>query len=109
LWTYRQALARGGWLTVALIGTLIVAIALSFNAVFVGFHKVFFEGETWIFLYSDTLIRLFPVRFWRDAFVTVGVLALLGGGLLGGWLRTRAVHKVWTSVLTRCIIPGLDF
>lgn len=80
---YRLALSRGGWTTVGLLIFLIVAIALSFNTVFVAFHQVFFEGDTWIFRYSDTLIRLFPVRFWRDAFVTVGLLALSGGLALG--------------------------
>jgi len=80
---YRLALSRGGWVTVGLLVFLIVAIALSFNTVFVAFHQVFFEGDTWIFRYSDTLIRLFPVRFWRDAFVTVGLLALSGGLALG--------------------------
>jgi hypothetical protein len=28
-----------------------------------------------VFYYSDTLIRLFPERFWRDAFIAVGLLA----------------------------------
>ncbi len=82
-WEYRQALSRGGWLTVAIIGVMVVLMLFSFNWFFVAFHKIFFEGETWIFKYSDTLIRLFPVRFWRDAFVTVGGLTLLGGGLIG--------------------------
>ena len=83
VWDYRLALARGGRLTAGLIVVLILALILSFDWVFVGFHKIFFEGDTWIFRYSDTLIRLFPVRFWQDAFITVGVLALLGGALLG--------------------------
>ncbi|MEA3350016.1 MAG: TIGR01906 family membrane protein [Chloroflexota bacterium] len=92
-WEYRKALSRGGWLTVGLLLTLIVGIALNFTTVFVAFHRVFFEGETWIFLYSDTLIRLFPVRFWRDAFVLVGVLALGGGAAIGYACGRRAVSK----------------
>lgn len=82
-WPYRQSVARGGWLTVAILALLIAGILLSFDALFVAFHKIFFEGDTWIFLYSDTLIRLFPVRFWQDAFIAVGGLALLGGAGLG--------------------------
>ncbi|MBC8503834.1 MAG: TIGR01906 family membrane protein [Chloroflexi bacterium] len=91
-WEYRQALSKGGWLTVTLIGVLIVLMLLSFNVFFVAFHKIFFEGETWIFKYSDTLIRLFPVRFWRDAFITVGGLTLLGGmlaGYFGGRIKIK--------------------
>ncbi len=73
---FRQGLARGGWLTVALLG-LVVLVALSaFGPFFVLFHRLFFEGDTWLFQYSDTLIRLFPIRFWRDAFVLAGGLAL---------------------------------
>ena len=82
-WEYRQALSRGGWLTVGIIGAMIVAMILSFNWFFVAFHKIFFESETWIFRYSDTLIRLFPVRFWRDTFIAVGGITLVGGILLG--------------------------
>ncbi len=82
-WDYRLAMSRGGWLTVALIGVIIVLMLLSFNWFFTAFHKIFFEGNTWIFKYSDTLIRLFPIRFWRDAFITVGGLTLLGGMLVG--------------------------
>jgi integral membrane protein (TIGR01906 family) len=88
-WTqaYRQGLMRGGWLMVGLavgIG-LIVVIGIAVNPnvfwnFFVGFHKLFFEGDSWLFLYSDTLIRLFPMRFWQDAFLLAAVIAL-GGGL----------------------------
>jgi integral membrane protein (TIGR01906 family) len=83
-------LSRGGKITVGLIVALLVFIALSFDALFTGFHRVFFDGDTWLFLYSDTLIRLFPMRFWQDVFIALGVLTLAGG--LGLWfgLRRRA-------------------
>lgn len=88
---YRQALSRGGWLTVGLIVAVITAIILNFNAFFVAFHRVFFEGDTWLFKFSDTLIRLFPVRFWQDAFIIVGGLSLLGGAALGYFVgRSRS-------------------
>jgi hypothetical protein len=32
-----------------------------------------------MFLYSDTLIRLFPLRFWQDAFLWAAAIALAGG------------------------------
>jgi integral membrane protein (TIGR01906 family) len=80
---YRRALGRGGWLTVGLIVAVIAAIAINFNTFFVAFHRIFFQGDTWLFRFSDTLIRLFPVRFWQDAFISVGVIALIGGLLLG--------------------------
>jgi integral membrane protein (TIGR01906 family) len=91
IWAYRNgawdgfltAVSRGGWLTVGLITAMIVAIFLNFDAFFVAFHRVFFEGETWLFKYTDTLIRLFPIRFWQDAFILVGGLTLGVGAALG--------------------------
>ncbi len=80
---YRFGLSRGGWLTLMLLGSVILFALLAFNAIFVAFHQVFFESGTWQFLFSDTLIRLFPERFWRDAFIAVGVLAGGAGLLLG--------------------------
>lgn len=84
---FLRAVSRGGWLTVGLIGLVVVSILVSFNAFFVGFHRVFFEGDTWLFAYSDTLIRLFPERFWMDAFLMVGGVSLVGGLGLGWFLR----------------------
>lgn len=83
----RAGLARGGQITVGLIVLVLVFVALSFSALFTGFHRIFFEGDTWLFLYSDTLIRLFPLRFWQDVFISLGVLSLLGG--LALWFIAR--------------------
>jgi integral membrane protein (TIGR01906 family) len=92
--TYRQGLMRGGWLMVGLAGAigLIVLVGISIDPnvfwnFFVGFHGLFFEGDTWLFLYSDTLIRLFPLRFWQDAFLIAAIIALGSGTALGLGLR----------------------
>ncbi|HDD56095.1 MAG TPA: TIGR01906 family membrane protein [Chloroflexi bacterium] len=80
---YNQALFRGGRLTSILLLTVLFFTLISFRALFTGFHRVFFEGESWLFYYSDTLIRLFPIRFWQDVFLIFGLLTLAGGGTLG--------------------------
>ena len=85
---YRAALARGGWLTIAFVALVVLFSVLAFTAFFVAFHRVFFEGDTWLFRYSDTLIRLFPERFWRDAFLWEGGLSLLAA-----WLLTRLAAR----------------
>jgi len=92
---YRLGLMRGGWLMVGLavaVG-LIVVVGISLNPnvfwnFFSGFHKIFFEGDSWLFLYSDTLIRLFPIRFWQDAILLAAIIALGGGVALGMGLRS---------------------
>ena len=96
---YLLGLMRGGWLMIGLAVTvgLIVVIGIAVNPnvfwnFFAGFHSLFFEGDSWLFLYSDTLIRLFPIRFWQDAFLLAAVIAL-GGGIALGWGLKSASHQ----------------
>ena len=80
---------RGGWVAVGLVGLIGILAAVGFQNFFEQFHAIFFQGDSWIFLYSDTLIRLFPMKFWQDA---VLFLLLFTGGLgllLGLLLRLR--------------------
>ena len=93
---YRLGLMRGGWLMVILAITigLIAVIGISvdpdiFFTFFAGFHSLFFEGNSWLFLFSDTLIRLFPIRFWQDAFLFAALIALGGGTALGLGMRAK--------------------
>lgn len=80
--TLYTALRRGAYLTLALIVGLVVLAALSWDTFFETFHSLFFAEGTWRFLYSDTLIRLFPERFWFDAAVTIGILVAAGAILI---------------------------
>ena len=77
-----QALIKGVRLTLILIGVLVIGIGVAFGFVFVGFHRIFFEGDSWIFSYADTFIRLYPERFWRDCFILLAIVTLLEGLLL---------------------------
>ena len=93
---YRLGLMRGGWLMVILsiaVGVIaVVGISVDpdlFFRFFAGFHSLFFEGDSWLFLFSDTLIRLFPIRFWQDAFLFAAIIALGGGIILGVGMRTK--------------------
>jgi len=76
-------LRRGGWLAVILVGSLVAFSLIAFGIFFTAFHNVFFEPGTWQFLWSDSLIRLFPQRFWQDIFIYVGVIVVVTGLLLG--------------------------
>ncbi len=89
-----KALSTGGQLTLGLMAVLGLALFLSFSFVFVGFHRLFFEGDTWLFRYSDTLIRLFPERFWRDAFLWIAGLTGGEAALLWGSARRALARHV---------------
>lgn len=90
---FKQMLSKAGLVTIIALGTLILLMSISFDAVFVGFHRIFFTGDSWLFLYSDTLIRLFPERFWLDAFIFVGVFTFGGGLILWRGFRRKAVKE----------------
>jgi integral membrane protein (TIGR01906 family) len=64
VWT---SLAQGATMTLALLVALGLWMLLAFDMFFDLFHGLFFEPGTWLFSYSDTLIRLFPLPFWQDA------------------------------------------
>ncbi len=91
---FRGGLRRGGWLTVSLVAFSALFGALSFSQFFTAFHRLFFEGDSWLFYYSDTLIRLFPIRFWQDAFLTAGLLLLAAGFALARGLQRPPVEGV---------------
>ncbi|MBP7031749.1 MAG: TIGR01906 family membrane protein [Chloroflexi bacterium] len=87
-----KALRAGAWLSFALIAFIVVMTALSFELLFDRFHRLFFAEGSWLFFQNDTLIRLFPMVFWRDAFLLVGLAVLLAAGLLL-WITRSAKAK----------------
>jgi integral membrane protein (TIGR01906 family) len=85
----RAGLLGGASVTLVLLLGLVAYLLINFNTFFTQFHMVFFEGQTWIFLWSDTLIRLFPLRFWQDAFIFVGGAAILEALGIAAWAWYR--------------------
>lgn len=90
-----MSMMAGGRLTLLLMIVLGGGIAVSFNSLFVGFHHIFFTGDTWLFSYSDTFIRLYPERFWLDAFVYIVLLTLIQALL--SWLIGKRLSRQATS------------
>jgi len=97
---YSLGLRRGGWLTVILAVTVGVIATLGasgngdlFWNFFADFHHLFFQGNSWLFPDSDTLIRLYPLQFWQDAVLYIGIISLIGGLALGFLPRPRS-HSV---------------
>ncbi len=89
------SLLQGSLLTIALLLALVALVYLNFDWFFTRFHLTFFEGDSWIFSLSDTLIRLFPTRFWFDAASLWGVLTLVEAVALGvvAWLSGRLTYS----------------
>lgn len=86
-----SALLGGAVLTVAIILGIILLVLVGWNTFFVGFHNLFFAPGTWQFAFTDTLIRLFPEKFWFDVALLITVGTLAEAALIGlfAWLWRR--------------------
>jgi integral membrane protein (TIGR01906 family) len=86
-----DGMLKGGAFTLILLIAVSAFMILSWNTFFTAFHRLFFEGDTWIFPHSDTLIRLFPIRFWIDVAATiVGLLVVEALAVSAiGWMWKR--------------------
>jgi len=97
--TLLTAIQWGGLLTCGLILLIGVTAIIAWQSWFNTFHFLFFKPGSWLFLYTDALIRLFPEQFWFDSALTIAGLTLVGGLLatIFGW---RWKTTVQTSVFT---------
>jgi integral membrane protein (TIGR01906 family) len=77
-----RSIGVGGALTSMLVLSAGALALVAWQAWFQFFHQAFFQAGTWTFATSDTLIRLFPEKFWFDAALTVTGLSLAAGILL---------------------------
>jgi len=72
-----HALENGAKLTLTIIFGILVYVWINFNQLFTLFHQIFFDDNSWLFYLSDTLIRLFPIKFWQDLFIFIGSFAII--------------------------------
>jgi integral membrane protein (TIGR01906 family) len=89
-------LLAGALATLAIAVLAVPVILLGFDGFFTRFHEVFFTGDSWRFSTADTLIRLYPERFWEDvsrlaAVVAVGQAIVLAP--LAWWWRRAAGRR----------------
>lgn len=89
--SFWMAVSTGGWITLGLIALILVGVFIGFSGLFTIFHRIFFSGDSWLFLYSDSLIRLFPLKLWQDGFTAAGILA----GIFG--LIAALVPRRWSQ------------
>ena len=61
-----RAIFHGGIFTVGILVVIGLLMAVAWSFVFTQFHNLFFDQGTWVFYYTDSLIRLFPEQFWLD-------------------------------------------
>jgi integral membrane protein (TIGR01906 family) len=93
--TFFKAVSNGGWLTLGLIGLILAGVIIDFDELFTQFHHLFFTGDTWLFYSDDTLIRLYPIKLWSDAFIFMGVFTIVSAliAAIGGARLARKLNK----------------
>ena len=80
---FLRALAWGTSLTLVILILVGIGIYTGFDALFEGFHHLFFTGDSWLFYESDSLIRLFPEPLWINGFSLAALFAgLIALGIL---------------------------
>lgn len=91
----RIAFWQGALLMILCLLGLGAYASIDFFQFFTWFHSLFFKGDTWLFRLDDSLIRLFPIRFWMDAVVFIlGSTFLVSLGLL---LKLKPSNAVGVS------------
>ncbi len=88
---FRSAVGRGA---LVLAGTIVVAgvvAAVAFDQAFEVFHQLFFPGGSYNFdPTSERLVQLFPIPFWEETSLVLGVVILVFSGVVARWgLRRR--------------------
>jgi integral membrane protein (TIGR01906 family) len=76
------ALLAGVVVTVIGVAVLAVFGVVAWDVFFTAFHRIFFHGDTWLFLTTDTLIRLYPEVFWFRITLMIGAITVLLAALL---------------------------
>ncbi len=92
---FASAIQSGGLLTSGIILTIALLALFAWQTWFDLFHRFLFVPGSWLFSYSDTLIRLFPVEFWFDATLTISLFSFVGG------LLFVLLGRHWQRVIDR--------
>jgi len=71
-----DVMLQGGWLTLILVGGVGIMMRSAWDFFFIQFHELLFPAGSYTFEWSDSLIRLFPPKFWID-FGTITVVIIL--------------------------------
>ena len=70
-------LFSGALLTEILVIFVLVFSLLNYDLLFEVFHNFFFDPYSWRFFDQDMLLRVYPMKFWYNATLWVGVFSLL--------------------------------
>ncbi len=96
LWAARS-LVNGAILTLVIIAAIGIFSLVAFDQFFVTFHHIFFEGNSWLFYTTDSLIQFYPEPFWEAASygiaLFVAAFSFVVGAIGWWWQRTLTTTR----------------
>jgi integral membrane protein (TIGR01906 family) len=87
---YRRAVGFGavGLIVAVVIGAVVSFVA--FDQAFEVFHELFFAGGTYTFdPATDRLVQLFPIQFWEETTLALGVVLVVISSVFAWWGLAR--------------------
>ncbi len=90
-----HSLLNSARLTIGLFVAVGILAAVGFNTFFTLFHRIFFEGDTWLFNYTDSLIQFYPLPFWFATSLELIGLTVLEAIIVGaiGWFWQKKMSQ----------------
>lgn len=122
LWSREQSLRRlarqavtAGIVTAVTLGLVATAMLVGFDQLFTAFHIVSFANDFWrLDPTQDRLVQMFPMGFWFDVSIGVGVLSIAQGGLVAvagyaylEWSERRAERRRRARLRARAEAEGI--
>ncbi len=94
LWAAR-ALFYGGIASIVVILFIGIFSVVNFDQFFIQFHHIFFEGDSWLFNYTDSLIQFYPEQFWTSASYGIALFCGIASVVITaiGWLWQRSLYR----------------
>jgi integral membrane protein (TIGR01906 family) len=87
-------LMMAGLVTMTITTMMVMLISVLWDFFFKLFHEIFFQAGTWTFATSDSLIRLYPEKFWVDTAAGIIIYSTLVSVLLTLAPRYK---KIWNG------------
>lgn len=86
-----RSLVIGAILTLIVIAAIGIFSVVAFDQFFITFHHLFFEGDSWLFEYTDSLIQFYPEPFWEAASYGFALFVAAAAVVVGlvGWVWQR--------------------
>jgi integral membrane protein (TIGR01906 family) len=89
-----RRVSRGAGVLAVTLTVVGGVFAVTFDAAFELFHRIFFPGGNWAFDPTrERLVQLYPIPFWQIVVGSLAVLAI-GGGIVVWWVARRRAMRL---------------